>query len=225
VFHGSDEEVGTVEFDVAGLEARIAEAEPAYLVQNEDMTNWTLRVIGYTWVVWLVYWTAMAFTAKRTIERSNGIWYRLIFAAGLIGLISLNPLSSKLALNSHLWQTTTALGVLTDCIVLAGFAFTVWARITLGRNWSGDVAFKQDHELIESGPYSLVRHPIYTGLILMALGTAINYGQAIGFVLFVVLCIGAWLKFRQEEQLMIKHFPEDYAEYKQRVHALIPFVL
>ena len=84
---------------------------------------------------------------------------------------------------SQLWQTTLALGVVTDCIVVAGAAFTVWARITLGRNWSAEVTFKQDHELIESGPYALARHPIYTGMIVMALGKAINYGRAVGFVL------------------------------------------
>jgi protein-S-isoprenylcysteine O-methyltransferase Ste14 len=87
------------------------------------------------------------------------------------------------------------------------------------------VTFKQDHELIESGPYALARHPIYTGLIAMALGTAINYGRAIGFVVLVGLCGGAWWKARQEEQIMSRHFPHAYAEYKTRVHAIIPFVL
>ena len=126
---------------------------------------------------------------------------------------------------SRLWQTTLALGVVTVCMVLAAAAFTVWARITLGRNWSGEVTFKQDHELIESGPYALARHPIYTGLIVMALGTAINYGRVIGFVLFFSICGAVWWKARQEERIMSKHFPDSYADYKQRVHALIPFVL
>jgi len=126
---------------------------------------------------------------------------------------------------SQLWETTLALGVVTDCIVVAGAAFTVWARITLGRNWSAEVTFKQDHELIESGPYALARHPIYTGLIVMALGTAINYGRAIGFALLVALCGGLWWKARQEERVMSSHFPDAYAEYKTRVHAIIPFVL
>jgi protein-S-isoprenylcysteine O-methyltransferase Ste14 len=71
-------------------------------------------------------------------------------------------------------------------MVVAGAAFSVWARITLGRNWSAEVTFKQDHELIESGPYALARHPIYTGGFGMGLGTAMNYGRAIGFI---VLCL------------------------------------
>lgn len=126
---------------------------------------------------------------------------------------------------TQLWHTTLALGVLTDCIVAAGAAFTVWARIALGRNWSAEVTFKQDHELIESGPYALVRHPIYTGLVAMALGTAINYGRAIGFALFIGLCGGFWRKARQEERIMSRHFPAAYAEYKARARAIIPFVL
>jgi protein-S-isoprenylcysteine O-methyltransferase Ste14 len=113
----------------------------------------------------------------------------------------------------------------TDCIVVAGAAFTVWARITLGRNWSAEVTFKQDHELIESGPYALARHPIYTGLIVMALGTAINYGRAIGFALLLSLCGGTWWKARQEERVMSNHFPDAYAAYKTRVRAIIPFLL
>jgi protein-S-isoprenylcysteine O-methyltransferase Ste14 len=112
-----------------------------------------------------------------------------------------------------------------DCIVFAGAAFSVWARIALGRNWSAEVTFKEDHELIESGPYALARHPIYTGLILMALGTAIHYARPIGFAVLVALCGGLWWKARQEEQIMSRHFPDAYADYKTRVRSIIPFVL
>ena len=87
------------------------------------------------------------------------------------------------------------------------------------------MTFKQDHELIESGPYALARHPIYTGLIVMGLGTAINYGRGIGFVFLVGLCGGVWWKARQEERIISRHFPGAYAEYKKRVHAIVPFVL
>jgi protein-S-isoprenylcysteine O-methyltransferase Ste14 len=188
------------------------------------MSNWTWQVIGYTWVIWLVYWVVMAFSTKRTIERGGFVGYRLVALIVFVGCVVAGRLL-HLSSQSRLWQTTLALGVLTDCIVLAGAAFTVWARITLGRNWSAEVTFKQDHELIESGPYALARHPIYTGLIAMALGTAINYGRAIGFALFFSICGAVWWKARQEERIMSRHFPDAYAEYKQRVRALIPFVL
>jgi protein-S-isoprenylcysteine O-methyltransferase Ste14 len=188
------------------------------------MADWTWQFIGFCWLAWLVYWVVMAFTTKRTIERGGLIGYRLV-AGLLIFAAFVADRFFHISLHARVWQRTPALGIATDLLVLAGAAFTVWARITLGRNWSAEVTFKQDHELIESGPYALVRHPIYTGLIVMGLGTAINYGRVFGFVVLVALCGGLWWKARQEEQIMSRHFPDAYAEYKARVPAIVPFVL
>jgi len=188
------------------------------------MTDATWLFIECCWMAWLLYWVVMAFATKRTIERSGFVGYRvvaLILFAGWFATERLLDVSPQ----AHVWHTTLALGVVGDCIVLAGAAFTVWARITLGRNWSAEVTFKQDHELIESGPYALARHPIYTGLIVMALGTAVNNGRAIGIALLFSLCAALWWKARQEERVMSRHFPGAYADYKMRVRAIIPFVL
>lgn len=179
--------------------------------------------IAACWILWLGYWLVMAVGAKRTVEREGFMQYRLISALVVVALVLLARLVHVSA-DSHLWRRTLAVGVVSDCIVAAGLAFTVWARITLAGNWSMEVTFKQDHELIESGPYALVRHPIYTGLITMALGTAIDYGRLSGFGLLVALCAGLWWKSRQEERIMSRHFPA-YPEYRKRVRALIPFVL
>jgi protein-S-isoprenylcysteine O-methyltransferase Ste14 len=188
------------------------------------MSDVTRLVILCCWAAWLVYWVVMAFSSKRTIERGGFFGYRLVGILVVVGLLVVGRLSNVHA-QTQLWQSSLAAGVVGDCLVLAGVAFTVWARVVLGRNWSAEVTFKQDHELIEAGPYALVRHPIYTGLIMMALGTAIAYGRAIGFVLFVALCGGLWWKARQEERIMSRHFPDEYAEYKARVRAIVPFVL
>jgi len=155
------------------------------------MNDWTSLFIEGCWIAWVVYWVLTAFATKRTVERGGFIGYRLVAGILIVGLVAARRLL-HVSSQSQLWQTTLALGVVTDCIVVAGAAFTVWARITLGRNWSAEVTFKQDHELIESGPYALARHPIYTGLIVMALGTAINYGRTIGIALLVSLCGGLW---------------------------------
>jgi protein-S-isoprenylcysteine O-methyltransferase Ste14 len=188
------------------------------------MTNSTWLFIECSWIAWVAYWMIMAFTTKRTVERSGFIGYRVVAGILIVGLVAAGRLL-HVSSQSRLWQTTLAWGVVTDCVVVAGAAFSVWARITLGRNWSAEVTFKQDHELIESGPYALARHPIYTGLIVMALGTAINYGRAIGFGLLVSLCGALWWKARQEERIMGRHFPDAYAKYKTHVRAIIPFVL
>jgi len=188
------------------------------------MTDLTSLFIVCCWIAPLIYWVIMAFTTKRTVERGGFIGYRLV--AGIL-VVALGAAGRLLHVSSQsqLWHTTLALGVVTDCIVLAGTGFSVWARVALGRNWSAEVTFKQGHELIESGPYALARHPIYTGLVVMALGSAINYGRAIGFVVLIALYGGLWWKARQEERVMNTHFPEAYAEYKTRVRAIIPFVL
>ena len=125
----------------------------------------------------------------------------------------------------RLWHPTLVLAIAADIIVVAGTAFSIWARVVLGRNWSAEVTFKRDHELIESGPYALARHPIYTGLLAMGLGTVLYYGRVIGLVVLVGACGALWWKARQEERIMSQHFPDAYADYKARVRAIIPFVL
>jgi protein-S-isoprenylcysteine O-methyltransferase Ste14 len=188
------------------------------------MSDPTLVFIGFCWAAWLLYWVAMAFTNKRTVERGSFFGYRIV--AGGVFLVCLGA-GQLLHINSRtsFWHTSLALGVVTDAIVVAGFAIMVWARIALGRNWSAEVTFKEDHELIESGPYALARHPIYTGLLTMALGTAINYGHAISLALFITTCAAIWWKARLEERVMTKHFPDTYAAYRARVRAIVPFVL
>jgi protein-S-isoprenylcysteine O-methyltransferase Ste14 len=99
------------------------------------------------------------------------------------------------------------------------------ARFQLGGNWSAIVAVKRGHTLVQTGPYAAVRHPIYAGLLLAMLGTAIGYGEAGGFLGVVVAFAGFLAKARSEEWFLLTEFGEDYREYRTRVRALIPFVL
>jgi protein-S-isoprenylcysteine O-methyltransferase Ste14 len=101
----------------------------------------------------------------------------------------------------------------------------LWARATLGRNWSGTVTLKEGHELIVRGPYRLVRHPIYTGLLTMLIATVIQQGHIGGTIGFVFVFVSLLIKLGEEEQVMLKQFPDEYAAYQQRVRRLIPFVL
>jgi protein-S-isoprenylcysteine O-methyltransferase Ste14 len=110
-------------------------------------------------------------------------------------------------------------------ITIMGLSFALWARVVLGSNWSLDVNFKEKHELIQKGPYAYVRHPIYSALLLMFSGTAIAIGNLGGFLGFPVLFISFWIKLHQEETLLIRHFKEEYLNYKKKVKALIPYVL
>jgi len=119
------------------------------------------------------------------------------------------------------WRVWGVVGV---ALNFAGLLFTVWARVHLGRNWSGAVTLKQDHELITSGPYRIVRHPIYTGLLLAFAGLAVARGEWRSILGLVIMALSFWLKLRIEERLMVEQFGSAYETYRRRVNALIPFV-
>jgi protein-S-isoprenylcysteine O-methyltransferase Ste14 len=109
-------------------------------------------------------------------------------------------------------------------LTAAGLLFTVWARLHLGRNWSGIITIKKEHELVTSGPYALVRHPIYTGLLLAFLGSALAVGDWRGVLAFALAAGALWRKLRIEERWMRQQFGDAYQAYSQRVAALVPFI-
>ena len=110
-------------------------------------------------------------------------------------------------------------------LAAAGLLFTVWARRHLGRNWSGIVTVKQDHELVVSGPYAYARHPIYTGLLLAFVGSALALGEWRGVLAVLIVFLALWRKLRLEERWMLDQFGEQYRAYRGKVAALVPFVL
>src|SRR5262249_61858300 len=113
-----------------------------------------------------------------------------------------------------------------DAVPVLRLLIAAWAGWVLGRNWSSNVVFKERHELIEGGPYHFVRHPIYSGVLLMLFGTMLVWGRLVGVVAFIVVIAGLSVKATLEERLLIRHFPESYARYRQRVRAaVIPFVI
>jgi protein-S-isoprenylcysteine O-methyltransferase Ste14 len=116
------------------------------------------------------------------------------------------------------WQSFGA------ALTVAGVAVAIWSRFYLGRNWSGTVTVKQDHELIRSGPYGVVRHPIYSGGLLAILGTAIYVGEVRGLGALVLALIAWKIKSLHEESFMESEFGEQYLQYRQQVKALVPFV-
>jgi protein-S-isoprenylcysteine O-methyltransferase len=110
-------------------------------------------------------------------------------------------------------------------LTVAGAAFAVWARLTLGRNWSAAVTIKEDHRIIRTGPYALVRHPIYSGFLLALLGTGLAVGEVRCLVGVVLAFVAWWTKSRLEERVMERQFGVEYIAYKQDVKALIPFLI
>lgn len=180
-------------------------------------------IVFACWGVFLITWVIASLFVKRTVERRWG-WGRFVVTAVAV-MAYWTARDPALFGARRLWTPTPASEWLAATIVLAGLWVTLWARLALGRNWSGAVTFKQDHELIERGPYRYVRHPIYTGILTMALGTAVLHPLSSAFVFVGIMAVSLWFKLRAEEQLLTSHFPDEYPRYRQRVRALIPFVL
>ncbi|HTV48073.1 MAG TPA: isoprenylcysteine carboxylmethyltransferase family protein [Phycisphaerae bacterium] len=182
------------------------------------------HIIGTLWVVWIIYWIISAFNNKKTIYRQSQ-WFRLPFLIVLIAVFY--TLDRYENLDKVLFREMLFTQLLGIALCAGGLAIAVWARIVLGRNWSGTPTIKENHELIQSGPYAIVRHPIYFGLIIAFLGTALaTIPTPAGVLDMAVVIVALFIKSRMEEKLMMQQFPEAYPQYKQRVTGgLLPFVL
>jgi protein-S-isoprenylcysteine O-methyltransferase Ste14 len=189
------------------------------------MIGITSHIIVTCWSIFVIVWFVSAFQTKRTVEKQSvlsALAHRIPVALGW-WLLIFPKLSGPL--NWQVIPRTAFLQVLGTAICVYGLLFTLWARRTLAGNWSSDVTFKRDHELIRTGPYRFVRHPIYTGLLIMCAGTAIVIGQLRGALSLLLVAIGFWIKLSQEERLLARHFPDAYPAYQRQVKALVPFVI
>ena len=176
------------------------------------------------WLSWAVYWVWASRHAKPS-ERRESIGSRLLHVLPL--LLAVGLLWSKripvALLNERLFPWAPWEFWIAALITAAGLLFTVWARVYLGRNWSGVVTIKQGHELIDTGPYALVRHPIYTGLLVAFIGSAVALGEWRGLLAVLIAWAALWRKLRLEERWMTERFGEQYVAYCQRVPTLVPF--
>lgn len=178
--------------------------------------------LALCWGLFVLVWIISAFSAKPARERQS--WSsRLVTVAYLT--VTFLLLAGRLGLNARILPNEPVLRLMGDAITFGGMVIALWARFSLGTNWSATITFKEGHELIERGPYRFVRHPMYTGLLLMILGTAVVVGSMSGFLALVIGFAGTWQKLRQEEALLTKHFPDAYPRYMSRTKALVPFLL
>lgn len=181
-------------------------------------------LITLLWVSWLAYWFIAAHNTKQT-RRKEPLLSRLEHMVPLLVAVALYYLpESSSWLFQHFMPSGLVLYWLGVALLVVGLLFTVWARVHLGTNWSGTVTVKQDHELVRTGPYALVRHPIYTGLLLGFVGTAIALGEWRGIVSLVLVAAAFIYKIQTEERFMIETFGAAYVDYRQKTRALIPFL-
>src|SRR6516225_10762562 len=189
------------------------------------IVTWPTKLLALIWLAWVVSWVVASFWSGRTKShvRTWDSWvYRLPI---LIGAILLSPWTAGALGASQLYDPGNIGTYLLALVVLFGISFTWWARIHLGRFWSNTITHKEDHRVIDTGPYGFVRHPIYTGLIFGMLVTGVAIGMVTTILGAILISLGMWQKGRMEEVFLSKELGEDaYGAYCRRVPMIIPFL-
>ena len=172
------------------------------------------------WLLWGFYWLALSRDVKATREREPPL-SRVLHVAPLVAAVLLlsapPPALAGRFMPLAVWPFWVGLAV-----AVGGLLFTVWARRHIARNWSGIVTIKEDHELVTSGPYAIVRHPIYTGLLIGLAGSALARGDWSAVLAVAIAGAALWRKLRVEERWMRGRFGAAYEAYSARVPPLIP---
>lgn len=183
------------------------------------MAPFFIKVIAGLWIAWMVSWhAAMLWRDKPTVKAPRGDyrWYFAIIIVGLWMMYGLFPNPQPV-----LWMVTPALGWSMVGLTAAGIALAWWARIHLGKLWSGGIERMADHRVVDTGPYRWVRHPIYTGLIMGAVAIAVVQAKPWAFVGAALFSLGFILKARVEERFLEKEIG-GYDAYRQRVSMIVP---
>jgi protein-S-isoprenylcysteine O-methyltransferase Ste14 len=179
----------------------------------------------FVWMALVVVWVVGALRTKRTVRRQSSASQLLYTAILVAGVYLIFAKQSGIPwLDRQLFPVTVPIALVGLLAVLMGVAFSIWARLILGGNWSNRVTVKENHTLVRSGPYRIVRHPIYSGILLGMFGSALQRGGIRCFAGVLICALSFWLKTRAEEHFMVQSFGEQYLQYRHRVKALAPFI-
>lgn len=183
-----------------------------------------VSAIVFLWLAWVVSWAVAAFWADPAQKRAGfgaEARYRVLWLGGAILLfIPAHGYQGRL----RLWMPNLTEAWICVALIAIGFAFAWWARVHLGRLWSATITAKAGHRVVDTGPYGLVRHPIYTGLLLAILATMAAKGTVWGVAGTVLLIIGIVVKARMEEGFLRGELGSTYGDYASRVPMLVPFM-
>lgn len=175
------------------------------------------------WLIFCAYWLLSAIGNKQYVpgSRRRGSIIRIFLIITLFVLFQIPSVRKSILFHRTTFHPAITLtGVL---LCAAGIAFAIWARIYLGRNWGVPMSLRKGHELVTTGPYRLVRHPIYTGILLATLGSSLAAGLWWS-IAFLVFCVYFTYSAATEEKMMMREFPDQYAKYKKRTRGMIvPF--
>ena len=183
----------------------------------------TATVCSTSWLIFGAIWVISSLKTKPTEQRAP-IGSRLAYGVPILAasFLMFTDGSAFGGAGTRILPRSPALDALAIILTIGGIAFAIWARFYLGGNWSSAVSVKVGHELIRTGPYGWVRHPIYAGLLVALFGTALARPRLIGFLAIALFSAGFWIKSRMEEEFMRKTFGEHYLEYTRETGALVP---
>ncbi|HVU36515.1 MAG TPA: isoprenylcysteine carboxylmethyltransferase family protein [Opitutaceae bacterium] len=174
------------------------------------------------WAIWIAYWIASAWGNKRAAGPIDPTWRIIGLTAAVVLYLVIRAAPD--VFNRPLLAPSAPRAVLGLLLTALGLGWSIWARRALGTNWSGTPMIKQDHELIQRGPYAIVRHPIYTGLLLGIFGNCLARAHVSDVLIMFVVIVMLVVKLKIEERLMQRQFPAAYPEYRRRTKALIPYL-
>jgi protein-S-isoprenylcysteine O-methyltransferase Ste14 len=189
------------------------------------LNAWPTWLVVSMWVVWFAFWR-LASPGSTAAEDRESPWSRASYLLPMLLVIVLMigpgwPPWLELQWVPGGWiRYWIGVGVLAS-----GLGLTVWARPVLGRNWSGRIAIKDGQQLVRTGPYRWIRHPIYTGGLIAILGSAVASGRVCGFLAVALACAALGYKIRIEERWLMREFGDQYAEYRRSSWMLVPYVL
>jgi protein-S-isoprenylcysteine O-methyltransferase Ste14 len=209
---------------------RLAQVQITRKVKEENVTQAVpieqLRLsTSFLWLVLVIVWAVGALRTKRTVQSQSSASQLLYTAILLVGVYMIFAKQSGIPwLDRQLFSVNIPIVLAGLLVVLIGVAFSIWARLMLGSNWSNRVAVKENHTLVRTGPYRIVRHPIYSGILLGMLGSALQRGGIRCFVGVLICGLSFWPKTRAEERFMVQRFGEEYLQYRHKVKAIAPFI-
>lgn len=180
------------------------------------------------WIVILVVWFSGAIGTKSSAKKEPLLKRFVLYVLPIIiafYLLGPGKWFGHTWLRENFVAHTNLVGSIALAIGILGVLLAVWARLTLGRNWSLSVQLKNDHQLVTSGPYSQIRHPIYTGILLIFIGNVLMVGDYRGFFALAIVFFSFWYKLKKEENWMLKNFGEAYRNYYSKTAALFPRIL
>jgi protein-S-isoprenylcysteine O-methyltransferase Ste14 len=196
-----------------------------------ELIGWAETALDVLWVGWICYWMgaplyeALRGKSKSVVRTGRGNVLSSVFLMGAFGLMQVTFTGSLAFLGTGLVPETVPVLLSGLGLTLTGLAFSVWARVHLGSNWSASAKMKQGQTLVESGPYAIVRNPIYLGLTVAMVGTGLVFGGYRLVASIALMLLFSWVRIRGEEKLLSEQFGQEFVRYKEHVKAFLPGIL